>query len=89
MPGMDNVNAGYTKNQELRSTDGTRYGGLRSHQITRIYEEIYARRAVETGFTLIEAPYNRLTSEHFFDAVHLTPLGGEVIGKYLYEKIAK
>jgi len=52
-----------------------------------IYDDIYAKRAAEAGFTIIKPPYERLTSAHFFDAVHLTPLGGKVIGEYLYRRI--
>lgn len=87
MKRSNKLNTIYTENQELRSIDGIRYGGDDSHRLTEIYDDIYAKRAAEAGFTIIKPPYERLTSAHFFDAVHLTPLGGKVIGEYLYRRI--
>ena len=80
-------NASFTNNQRLSPMEGVRYSGNDSYRITLMYDGVYADNAQSVGFRIIESPYKKLRAEHFFDAVHLTPSGGALIGKYLYESL--
>ena len=73
--------------QYLYDIEGNKLNGIKSSNYTKIYDQVYKRMFESNNFRVLEIAVNELQSDHFYDAVHLTPSGADLIGKFLADKL--
>ncbi len=74
--------------QFLSSSDGRPLNASQSAEIIANYDNEYQRALKKLGFKVLEIDSMHLRDEYFYDAVHLSPIGSEFIGKF-YAKHVK
>jgi len=73
--------------QFLYDFNGRKLDGINSANYTLIYDKIYKNTFKNHNFRVIEIPLSLLRSKYFYDAVHLTPSGADMIGKFFADNI--
>ena len=74
--------------QWLSDYNGRQLNSQESSQITDNFDELYANLFLNAGFKVLAFPEEKLSSEYFIDAVHLTSKGAFEIGKYYAQVIS-
>lgn len=73
--------------QRLRHFDGTFMNFTESAKITAIYDHIYSEAFRSQGFAVLQMPLSSLSTDYFYDAVHLTAQGARGVGTFYAEKL--
>ena len=75
--------------QFLHDENGIKVSGVQSAEWTKIYDDIYLEVFKENNFKILKTNTNQLSSNYFYDAVHLSPEGSKFIGNFYSENLTK
>ena len=71
----------------MHDKNGLKLNALESARLISIFDGIYMNELQAEGYKIIKIPDNLLTSDHFYDAVHLSPSGSLTEGTFYAETI--
>ena len=75
--------------QFLYDFNGRKLDGINSANYIQIYDKVYKNTFKNYNFRVIEIPLSLLRSKYFYDAVHLTPSGADMIGKFFADNFVQ
>ena len=86
---LDSVSSLHDARQLLHSVNGDKLTPTESGMFFNDFDKIYKKAFLDRDYQVIDFPNEKLKSDFFYDAVHLTPEGAKAIAVNYFKEIIK